>query len=126
MAANNFWTGDADNGALVELTLTFHTQDHSPICNSTLRQIREQVAQMLENSEFGRKLENDDQFGNEFAIPVIDQYFDVDNELFLSFSWVYPLRHGNFKELITTGLFQLKSHVFKQFHIYLIARIAIS
>ena len=123
--AANFWRND-DNGGLVELAMTFHTADHSPICNSTIRDIRERVAQMLENSEFGRKLENGDQFGNEFAIPITDQYFDVDNELFISFSWIYPFRHGNFTELVTNGLFQLKSHIFNQYHIYLIARIAIS
>lgn len=70
--------------------------DNSPMSNSTLFSLRREVARTLRNSEFGevRELPNR-RFRNTFAKPVIDVYDPIENELYISYYFIFPLHHGS-------------------------------
>ena len=112
----------------LDLAFTFFNPDHAIISNNILYEIRKQVATTFENCGFGAIQEADSKFGNTYAIPVVDNYSDVDSELYIAYLlWLpVPNNHGNYSELVTNGLLQIKHHILTRFHIYTIIRMTFS
>ena len=80
----------------VEISFTFFHREHQNLNNDTIYAIRRRVAQMFEDSEFGLVLEtDDDKFVNTFAVPMTDEYYTPENQLFISFHFAFPFHHGN-------------------------------
>lgn len=89
----------------IEITFTFFQTANEPIPNHTRTEIRREVANVFQNSEFGVVEEfGDDKFVNRFAVPLTDNYFEPENELFMSFVFAYPFAHGNFGALVSENI----------------------
>lgn len=72
--------------------------------NDTMFQLRQELARILNICEFGAIIQHaDGTFENDFANPVIDTFIAFENELHISFLWLYPLTlgHGDIVTLIT-------------------------
>lgn len=89
----------------IEISFTFFHQDNHPISNDLLFELRREVANVFQNSDFGvvEEFEND-KFINTFAVPFTDNYFQPENELFISYVFAFPFAHGNFAALVSENI----------------------
>lgn len=84
----------------LELNFTIFTPNHDTIDNSIIYEIRKELSRLLHQYGFGSSIElNDDRFMNEYAIPSTDAYFEPENDLFIAFTWLYPLAHGDIRSI---------------------------
>lgn len=90
----------------------FEKKSDNPISEDILYQLRSEVSLHLEHSGFGAHQECGDgsQFRNEFATPAIDHYDPTDNELYITYYWPWPLRHGNLTTLFTQCVPELQDY----------------
>jgi len=93
----------------------FHGVKDQPMTNDLIFQLRREVSRRLEASGFGASIELEDgrTFENDFAVPVIDAYIDYENELHISYIWLYPLAlgHGDMAELVNNQIPRLMDFV---------------
>lgn len=92
----------------------FHGERENPMSNDVQYQLRREVSRSLETAGFGASMEIEGhQFENEFAVPVIDLFIDYENELHITFIWLYPLSlgHGDMAELVTNQIPRLMEFV---------------
>lgn len=83
----------------------FQAKDQNVVPNHVLTDLRREIAHVLQLCEFGDIVElPDNHFVNTWATPAIDVYDPIDNELYISFHWAYPLEHGSLYLLYTQYL----------------------
>ncbi len=79
----------------------FKSNTDNLIPNQTLFELRREIARIMRDCEFGDIVEiTPETFSNTFAHPNIDQFFPVENELHISYHWIFPLQHGNLMRII--------------------------
>ena len=85
----------------VEISFHIYNTNNRALDNNQRYVMRREVARVFENCEFGRTEETDnDTFMNVFAIPIVDDFIEEDNELYISYVFQLPLTHGNLGALI--------------------------
>ena len=112
----------------VRISFSFYVSNNRRVVmeNSVRHQMRKMVAEMMRDSGFGAVQEaDDDKFVNEYAIPLQDQYYDMDAELFIVYSFVWPLHDGNYARLVSEGIPNLIANVNNEHHIHVISRVNI-
>ena len=108
----------------ISFSFTVSSQFHNNLSNHEIFAIRREIANIMEFSEFGRVTEIDvDKFANVFATPTTDAYFQPENELFVSYSFNFPLEHGNIPVLIMQGFPRLKQIIEEQLNLEVISRV---
>lgn len=102
----------------IEINFQFSYPDFHRIENDVLYQLRREVALTFENAEFGRVLEADnDRFTNVFIVPVGDNYFEPDNDLFITYTLQTPLNNGNLGALLLQSIPELMLRIRAQHNI---------
>lgn len=92
----------------LEINFMFFRVDHSPLDNDFIFKKRREIAQMFENCGFGEIVENgENKFANTFAIPITDEYFEPENDLYIAYSLVIPCLHGEMQQLLMNGIPEL-------------------
>lgn len=101
----------------VEINFHIYNINHRALDNNQQFMIRRQVAQIFENSEFGRceEIEND-KFMNTFAIPIDDNFIEENNELYISYVFPLPLTHGNLGILLIQEIPDLHDWILEHYH----------
>lgn len=115
--------------ATIELSFTFCNEDHSQLSNELVRNIRRYVAETLQNCGFGAVQETaTGKFDNLHAVPINDQYYEFERELFISYVWWYPIQEGQgrYDQLVSIGLPQIKTHLRTNYQIYSIIRLCLT
>ena len=108
---------------MTRLSFQFLYRTHDPIENHVVYNIRKDIANMMRDCEFGEVLEQDEsKFINEYAIPTTDDLFIPENDLFISFAFELPLRHGNLARLLVEEIPQFYRHINDDYHMQLITR----
>lgn len=98
--------------SLLKINFTFYKVDHSELSNDFIFQKRRAVVEMFKDAGFGDIVENgENKFANEFATPVEDTLYLPENDLFISYAFVFPARHGDISELLTNGIPKLFHNV---------------
>ena len=112
----------------IELSFTCSNENHTRLSNEQIYNIRKYIASVLENCGFGVVTEHDDKFSNLNAIPVTDNYYDLEAELFISYIWWYPIppERGHYEQLVSTGIPQIKNYLRTQYHIYSVIRLCLT
>ena len=113
----------------IELSFTFCNEDHTQLSNELVRNIRRYVAETLQNCGFGAVQETaSGKFDNLHAVPINDQYYDMERELFISYVWWYPIQEGQgrYDQLVSVGLPQIKTHLRTNYQIYSIIRLCLT
>lgn len=88
----------------------FQSKSDNPISESVLYELRSEVALHLEHSGFGSVIRQDDpHFENRWATPAINDYDVTTHELYITYNWSWPLRHGNLTTLFTQCVPELES-----------------
>ncbi len=81
------------------------------IPNQTIYTLRQEVSRMFQTYGFGDVLETSPTtFANVNATPAIDVYDQVEEELHISYYWMFPLRVGDIMRLTIEGIPNL--HIF--------------
>ena len=91
----------------MEISFAFFNRFHLPIENNILYELRREVARTFQNYGFGEIIEiENDKFANTFAIPVTDRYYEVEQDLFISFRIENPreINHGDLAGLLLHGI----------------------
>lgn len=108
----------------LEINFFIRDENREPIPNNFIYEIRREIALMLENSEFGRAVEIDnDLFTNVFANSVEDFYYEQERELFISYQFVIPVTHGNLPVLLLQGIPNLIDLIQRQYNLFIDVRI---
>ena len=88
----------------------FRSKTDNPISESVLYELRSEVAIHLEHCGFGGVVRQEDPvFENRYATPAINDYDPQEQELYLTYNWSWPLRHGNLTTLFTQCVPELES-----------------
>ena len=111
----------------IEINFQVFHPEHLNIDNNTLYNIRKLIGETFENADFGTILDNSNIFtGNTFAIPITDEYYTPDNELFIQYTFSFPLHHGNFSDLAGIHIPQLHNRIRNEFGLLAFIRIIYS
>lgn len=95
----------------MEISLTFFNRFHTPLENNVQYEIRREVSRVLHHYNFGDSVEiENDKFVNTFLVPTQDRYYEIENDLFISFT-IDDLRienQGNLAGFLIEGIPQLQ------------------
>lgn len=82
--------------AEVELSFIFQAfRGEQPINNNNIYQFRKALSEALERSHFGKSIEKDGKFENQYAIPSVNEFTDWSNELIITIPIVFPPEDEN-------------------------------
>lgn len=94
------------------INFTFYGIGTLHFINEEMQQrIRHKIAEIFESARFGQIQEvrqlTTIHYQNQHAIPISDNYYGVENEMFLAFRFAYPLAHGDLGTLVGDGFHEL-------------------
>ena len=105
------------------ISFQFFHRTHDPISNDLQFRIRKRVAEMMRTCEFGEITEAEDsKFVNQYAIPITDDYFIPENDLFISYRFGYPIIHGNLGRLLNNEIPELEQTFIRNDEIVMVSR----
>ena len=104
---------------LLRIDCVFNYLDGRVIENDTAYHIRQRLAQMFHECNFGNVIQNEnDLFVNEFAGPFLDEIMEDENRLFIAYSLNYPLLVGDLNQLVTNGVTNFLNEISQTYHIH--------
>lgn len=84
----------------VELSFIFQGyRGDPPFNNNTIYQLRKAVSEALERTHFGKSIENNGKFENQYAIPAVNEYSEWSNELIITIPIIFPPQENSSGDL---------------------------